>query len=675
MKGDSPTRSRGMAALFRIKSLDRILSDSERSEFSLKRVLGPVQLTLFGIGAIIGAGIFATIGTAAAGDAFRPGAGPALMLSFVITAVVCGFTALCYAEFASLVPIAGSAYTYSYATLGELIAWVIGWDLIIEYAVGNIAVAISWANYFKTFLRGFHIIIPDWISMDYRTAARIVDSAGVQTVFREAPHLFGLPIVCNLLAVAIVALISLVLIWGIRESARFNAVMVGIKIVVLTFFIIVGGFWIKPENWTPFAPNGWSGISAGAAIVFFAYIGFDAVSTAAEETRNPKRDLPIGIIASLIICTLFYVVVSAIFTGLISYPELKATLATEQAEPLTLALAHASPSLGWAVGIVAFGSVIAHTAVLFIFQLGQPRIFFSMSRDGLLPPLFRRVHPRFRTPHIATLITGLFVASFAAVASIDEMVDLTNIGTLFAFILVSAGIIVLRRRDPGRPRPFRVPGGGSWALGLYLILAVIFLLTPMAAPVKAGLLFAAALFFYLFRNHIFPALGILSCLYLIYYLPPTSWLRFASWLNIGFIVYAGYGVLHSRLDDGESRPEASLWAYAARVGAWLMLCGNALLFLMRGFDMMIQAGKSSSAATTVQRLSAGLNALTDPGRWLEPSWFLLVPLLLNTLLLGPMVVQRALRAGKGGEPARTALLLAVTLSLAGLFYLIRVAIP
>lgn len=368
-------------------------------------------------------------------------------------------------------------------------------------------------------------------------------------------------------------------------------------------------------------------------------------------------------------------VVSAIFTGLISYPELKATLATEQAEPLTLALAHASPSLGWAVGIVAFGSVIAHTAVLFIFQLGQPRIFFSMSRDGLLPPLFRRVHPRFRTPHIATLITGLFVASFAAVASIDEMVDLTNIGTLFAFILVSAGIIVLRRRDPGRPRPFRVPGGGSWALGLYLILAVIFLLTPMAAPVKAGLLFAAALFFYLFRNHIFPALGILSCLYLIYYLPPTSWLRFASWLNIGFIVYAGYGVLHSRLDDGESRPEASLWAYAARVGAWLMLCGNALLFLMRGFDMMIQAGKSSSAATTVQRLSAGLNALTDPGRWLEPSWFLLVPLLLNTLLLGPMVVQRALRAGKGGEPARTALLLAVTLSLAGLFYLIRVAIP
>lgn len=329
MKEGAPPHGRGMAALFRIKSLDYIIAESERGEFRLNRVLGPGQLTLFGIGAIIGAGIFATIGTAAAGDAFRPGAGPALMLSFIITAVVCGFTALCYAEFASLVPIAGSAYTYSYATLGELIAWVIGWDLIIEYAVGNIAVAISWANYFKTFLRGFDIIIPDWISMDYRTAARIVDEAGVQTVFRDAPHLFGLPIVFNLLAVAIVALISLVLIWGIRESARFNAVMVGIKIVVLTFFIVVGCYWIKPENWTPFAPNGWSGISAGAAIVFFAYIGFDAVSTAAEETRNPRRDLPIGIIASLVICTIFYVVVAAVFTGLISYPELKATLATE----------------------------------------------------------------------------------------------------------------------------------------------------------------------------------------------------------------------------------------------------------------------------------------------------------------------------------------------------------
>src|SRR5262252_8225451 len=365
--------------LFRVKSLDSILKDAEEPEHQLRRALGPVQLTLFGIGAIIGAGIFATIGTAAAGDQYRLGAGPALMLSFVITAIVCGFTALCYAEFASMVPISGSAYTYSYATLGEVVAWIIGWDLIIEYAVGNIAVAISWANYFKTFVKGFGINIPDWLSMDYRTAAK------VPGVYESAPHLFGVPLIFNVLAVGIVTVITIVLIWGIRESARFNAVMVGIKIVVLTFFIVVAFYWVKPANWTPFAPTGWAGISAGAAIVFFAYIGFDAVSTVAEETRDPKRNMPIGIIASLIICTIFYVVVSAAFTGLISYPDLKATLATEQAEPLTLALQHASPTLGWAIGIVAFGSVIAHTAVLLVFQLGQPRIFFSMARDGLLP--------------------------------------------------------------------------------------------------------------------------------------------------------------------------------------------------------------------------------------------------------------------------------------------------
>src|SRR5882762_9335761 len=359
-----------LRGLFRTKNLDDILASIGGPQFSLRRTLGAFNVTLFGIGAIIGAGIFATIGTAAAGDANRPGAGPALMVSFVITAIVCAFTALCYAEFASMVPISGSAYTYSYATLGEVIAWIIGWDLIIEYAVGNIAVAISWANYFKTLVAGLHIpgiapngiIIPDWISMDYRTAAK------VPGVYENAPHIFGKPIIFNVLAVAIVALITIVLIWGIRESARFNAVMVGIKILVLTFFIVVGFTYVQPANWKPFAPNGFAGISAGAAIVFFAYIGFDAVSTVAEETRNPKRNLPIGIIASLIICTIFYAVVACVFTGLISYPDLKAKLATEQAEPLTMALQHVgqqfNTDLGWAIGIVAFGSVIAHTAVL-----------------------------------------------------------------------------------------------------------------------------------------------------------------------------------------------------------------------------------------------------------------------------------------------------------------------
>ncbi len=663
---------RKKTTLFRIKTLDRIFQDSEKKEYRLNRVLGPVQLTLFGIGAIIGAGIFATIGTAAAGDAFRPGAGPALMLSFVITAIVCGFTALCYAEFASLVPISGSAYTYSYATLGEVVAWIIGWDLIIEYAVGNIAVAISWANYFKTFLRGFGIIVPDWLSMDYRTAARIADAEGVQTVFRDAPQLFGMPIIFNLLAVLIVALVSLILIWGIRQSARFNAVMVGIKIVVLTFFIVIGSMWVKPENWTPFAPNGWAGISAGAAIVFFAYIGFDAVSTAAEETRNPRRNLPIGIIGSLLICTVFYVVVSAVFTGLISYPDLKATLSTEQAEPLTMALEHASPDLGWAVGIVAFGSVIAHTAVLFIFQLGQPRILFSMSRDGLLPPVFRRVHPRFRTPHISTLITGVFVASFAAVASIDEMVDLTNIGTLFAFILVSAGIIVLRKREPDRPRGFRVPGGWPWALGLYILLGGASLFLPMALSSHLILLLIAAVVFIISRNHIFPVMGIISCLYLIYYLPPTSWLRFAGWLNIGFVIYSGYGVMHSRLQEEEQSAMPARWAHAARVGAGMALLGDFLLFLTRGFDIIILANKNLATGGWSERWQASLSALGQANAWHEKSLFLLLPLALNTFMLGFIVWRRTLQAQRGGERVIWPAALVSLLSLAGLGYLIWV---
>src|SRR5437868_2007599 len=633
---------RKIGSLFRVKSMDSILKDADEPEHQLKRALGPVQLTLFGIGAIIGAGIFATIGTAAAGDANRPGAGPALMLSFVITAVVCAFTAFCYAEFASMVPISGSAYTYSYATLGELVAWIIGWDLIIEYAVGNIAVAISWANYFKTLIAGKieiggHVLFggynfPDWLSMDYRTAAK------VPGIYENAPHVFGVPIIFNLLAVLIVAAITIVLIWGIRESARFNATMVVIKIIVLTFFIIVGFTYVKAENYTPFNPNGFAGLSAAAAIVFFAYIGFDAVSTVAEETRNPRRNLPIGIIASLIICTIFYAVVAAVFTGLISYPDLKAKLATEQAEPLTMALQHAgqvfNKDLGWAIGIVAFGSVIAHTAVLLVFQLGQPRIFFSMARDGLLPPVFYKVHPKFRTPHISTILTGVFVAVFAAFASIDEMVDLTNIGTLFAFILVCAGIIVLRKRDPDRPRPFRVPGG-----------------------------------------LIIPILGIITCLYLIYYLPPTSWLRFAAWLNFGFVIYVVYGSVHSRLTGRQhsDRP-ADHDAQTARTGAMLALIGVALLLVMRAMDVMIEAAKSETNAGSF----AGLRSVTRSAPWLEVSWFLIVPLALNAFILCPIVIKRAARSRREGlaageaDMAGSSRAIAAGLALASIVYLLLV---
>jgi APA family basic amino acid/polyamine antiporter len=494
--------------LFKTKNLDALLHEGEAPERQLKRALGAFDVVMLGIGAIIGAGIFATIGTAAAGDAARPGAGPALILSFVLTAVACGFAALCYAEFAAMVPISGSAYTYSYATLGELVAWIIGWDLIIEYAVGNVAVAISWANYFKTFVSGFGIHIPDWLSTDYRTAGRIPG------LLENAPHIFGIPIVVNVLAIGIVGLITIVLVMGIRESSRTTTVMVIVKLVVLAFFILIGMRYVKPENWTPFAPNGWGGIQAGAAVVFFAYIGFDAVSTVAEEVRNPKRDLPIGIIGSLVVCTLIYVIVAAVFTGIIPYHDLKATLATQQAEPLTLALQYANIE-NWgniAVGIVAFGSVIAHTAVLLVFQLGQPRIFFSMARDGLLPPVFAKVHPKYRTPHVTTIMTGVAVGVTSMFTSIDEMVDLTNIGTLFAFMLVCVGILILRRRDPDRPRAFRTP----WV------------------PVV-------------------PVLGIGACLYLALGLPWITWLRFGLWLLLGLVIYLLYGSRRSHLRPGAAR--------------------------------------------------------------------------------------------------------------------------
>ena len=463
--------------------MDQLAAEAEEPEHQLKKALGPIDVTALGIGAIIGAGIFATIGTASAGDVTRPGAGPGLILSFVLTAIACGFAALCYAEFAAMIPISGSAYTYAYATLGELVAWIIGWDLIIEYAVGNVAVAISWGNYFKTLVSGFGIVIPDWLSTDYRTAAHIPG------LFENAPHIFGIPIVFNVLAFGIVALIT----------------------IVLAFFVAVGWSFMKSENFHPFLPNGWAGVQSGAAIVFFAYIGFDAVSTVAEETRRPSRDLPIGIIGSLIISTIVYVLVAAVFIGIIPFGVLKQKLATEQAEPLTMALQYANIQR-WGdlfVGIVAFGSVVAHTAVLLVFQLGQPRIFFSMARDGLLPQSFAKVHPRFRTPHVTTILTGVAVGVCAMFTSIDEMVDLTNIGTLFAFILVCIGIVILRHREPNRPRAFRTP----W-------------------------------------SPVIPLLGVVSCFYLMLGLPWITWVRFVLWLVVGMLVYFSYGFRRSRLDVG-----------------------------------------------------------------------------------------------------------------------------
>ncbi len=553
-----------LGQLFRTKSLDELIADTHEEGHELKKALGPWNLVALGIGAIIGAGIFATIGTAAAGDASRPGAGPALMISFVLTAIVCGFSALCYAEFASMVPVAGSAYTYSYATLGEIVAWIIGWDLMIEYAIGNVAVAISWANYMNTLLEGFGIKLPTWLAVDYGTAL-----SKMPDVVASSPHIFGVPIIFNVLAILIVAAITVILVWGIRESASFNFWMVAIKLVVLGFFVFVSFKYVKPANWHPFAPNGWEGIKTGAAIVFFAYIGFDAVSTTAEEARNPKRDLPIGIIGSLIVCTLIYAVIAAVFTGLIPFSALVKTLSSEQAEPLTLAMKYVSMP-GWMVGVVAFGSVVAHTAVLLVFQMGQPRIFFAMSRDGLLPPFFSRVHPKFRTPHVATIITGIFVGVAALFSSLDEMVNLTNIGTLFAFMLVCIGIIILRIKDPDRERGFRVPGG-TWFL---------------------------------------PVIGALSCVYLAKYLPSESWWRFGIWLAIGLVVYSTYGLRDIVYRGRLSRAPYFIGCVVIAILEFVLL-GGVRWFLAKTGDqfaarysaaVIILAGLATLGILTVRRL-------------------------------------------------------------------------
>ncbi|NWG12980.1 MAG: amino acid permease [Acidobacteria bacterium] len=499
--------------LFRKKPLDVLIAEGTDEAHGLKKSLTTVDLIALGIGAIIGAGIFATLGAATSGSNGLPPAGPGVTVSIALTAVACGFCALCYAEFASLVPVAGSAYTYSYATLGELVAWIIGWDLILEYAVGNIAVAISWAAYFRQLLLGFGIEIPAWMATDYRStliAARAAAETGVSSLTPEAnvayqahlnhPEVLGVPVVFNVLAVLIVAFITWLLVIGIKESARFNNVIVVLKIITLLFFIAVGAFYVKPEHWRPFFPGGIPGVWTGASLIFFAYIGFDAVSTAAEECKNPARDLPRGIIGSLIICTVLYIAAALVLTGMIPFREL-----TGVADPLANALSFVHQD--WAAGLLAFGAVVAMTAVLLVFQLGQPRILMAMSRDGLLGRSFSRIHPRYRTPHVTTILTGIFVALFAAVANIDEIVQLTNIGTLFAFVLVCTGILVLRYREPDRRRAFRVP------------------LVPWT-----------------------PLLGIAMCIVLMAGLPLLTWLRFFGWLAVGMAIYFLYGIRRSRLN-------------------------------------------------------------------------------------------------------------------------------
>lgn len=507
-----------ISELFRVKPLDRLLGETENPNHQLRRTLGPVQLTFLGIGAIVGAGIFSTVGTAAAGGPNHLGAGPALVISFLMVAVACGFAALCYAEFAAMVPVSGSAYTYAYATLGELIAWLIGWDLILEYGISNAAVAISWSGYFQELLRGFGLHLSPWLGTDYRTAvqagAKVAEvqaaggdlaglGAGILTsaeALKLAPRLLGLPIIFNLPAFGITAVVTWITLIGIRETARANATLAITKLAIVAFFLVLGAFYVKPENWVPFAPNGLAGISGAAAIIFFAYIGFDAVSTASEEARNPQRDMPIGILASLVICTVIYVAVAVVLTGMVKWDTLG------NAEPL--AFAFSSLNLNWIAGVISLGAVIATTSALVPFQVGQTRIFFAMGRDGLLPAWAAKVHPRWRTPHITTLVTGVFVGVFSSLANINELVELTNIGTLLAFILVAAGILILRVKDPNRPRPFRAP------------------LVPWV-----------------------PLAAIACCAYLMLKLPRITWIWFFGWMSFGLIIYFLYGIRRSRLNQ------------------------------------------------------------------------------------------------------------------------------
>ena len=527
--------------LLKTKSLEALVDDIEKGKH-LKRTLTAFDLTLLGIGAIIGTGIFVLTGTAAANQA-----GPAITLSYVLAGLACGFAALCYAEFAAMIPIAGSAYAYAYATLGEIIAWTIGWDLILEYAVGSMTVSIGWSGYFQRILAGFGVSLPAWMA--------------------AAPGTLPGAIV-NLPAVLIVLAITTLLVVGIRESARFNATMVAIKLVAVVFFILAGFKFVKPENWSPFAPYGWSGIMAAGAVVFFAYIGFDAVSTTAEEAKNPKRDLPIGIIASLVICTFLYIVVSAILSGIVPVTQFRTNPAGLPGTPivpleqstafLNAPVAYALHVINqdWAAGLISAGAVAGITSVLLVMLMGQPRIFFSMSRDRLLPSGVSKVHPRFGTPYITTIITGLVVAFVAGLTPINVVGEMTSIGTLFAFVVVCAAVMTLRVKRPEAHRPFRVPFG-----------------------------------------YLFPVLGVVSCLYLMLSLSAITWVRFLVWLDLGMMIYWFYGRTHSPLAD---RAEQQAQGGLERTANFVTVVGG--LGLFNGFFMavlgyMTQLGITTEALT------------------------------------------------------------------------------
>ncbi len=564
--------------IFRKKTVAHIEQEmadgmTEGHASNMQKVLTVRDLTFMGIAAIVGAGIFSTIGKASFDG------GPGIILLFIFVSVACGFSAICYAEFASMVPISGSAYTYSYVAFGEVIAWIIGWDLLMEYAIGNIAVAISWSNYFVSLVNsikigGFQLHIPEYLATDYWTAKDGL-SEGAKLAWQNAPMIGDIRFICNIPAFMITGLITWIIYVGIRESRRSTNIMVILKIAIILLVMIAGCFYIDTDNWTPFLPNGMGGVLAGTSAVFFSYIGFDAISTTAEECKNPQRDLPKAMFNSLIICTLIYVLVALVLTGMTSYKNL------DVGDPLSYVFTLMDGQVAsWIAGVIAISAVIATASVLLVFQLGQPRIWMSMSRDGLLPPVFAKIHPKYKTPSFSTILTGLVVGIPALFMNLEVVVDLTSVGTLFAFVLVCGGILKIHS-DPNRPpSKFKTPYVNSkWIIpALFIISVVMFsmfypggiagvfhiedtdgkiLWSNLREKVPFWLFgitfFITAIMSFLRNFSLIPVLGFLCCAYLLSESGVSNWERFLGWLIIGLIIYFIYGAKKSKLARSKNK--------------------------------------------------------------------------------------------------------------------------